>query len=43
MPRAFDFRVVGEETIESGRFRVEAFRLPLLRGKLQGPKRPAMT
>jgi hypothetical protein len=34
--------VIGEDTIESGQLRVEAYRLPLLRGKLQGPKRPAI-
>ena len=34
--------VIGEEAIPSGRFRIEAFRLPLLRGTLQGPKRPAL-
>jgi uncharacterized protein YfaS (alpha-2-macroglobulin family) len=34
--------VIGEATIDSGQLRVEAYRLPLLRGKLQGPKRPAV-
>lgn len=34
--------VIGEQALETGSFRVEAYRLPLLRGKLQGPKRPAL-
>ncbi len=32
----------GEESLASASFRVEEFRLPLLRGKLQGPKRAAL-
>jgi len=31
-----------EESLASGAFRVEELRLPLLRGKLQGPRRPAI-
>ncbi len=34
--------VIGDETLDSGQFRVEAHRLPLLRGRLQGPKRAAL-
>lgn len=34
--------VIGEEALDTGSFRVEAYRLPLLRGKLQGPRRAAL-
>ncbi len=32
----------GDEALEAAAFRVEQYRLPLLHGKLQGPKRPAL-